>query len=277
MHLFVDNLTNIDFSYLHPTRGLLGETWLASTLLDGNLDQQGMVCDFGVVKKTMRNWLDEQIDHRLLVPRYSPQLTLKELSNQIELNWRYGEQQLHCVCPKSAIALVESDVITAGSTAEWSVQKLQTELPATLNKLQLEFSTEEINGDFYHYSHGLKKHNGNCQRIAHGHRSRIRISRNNQPAPDLEAAWANHFKDIYIGTREDITNESESQYHFGYTTSQGSFELSLPKSSCYLLDSDTTVEWIATHIADALKNSYPTDTFFVKAFEGMGKGAIVTR
>ena len=68
MHLFVEKLVNIDFSYLDVTRGLVGETWWASTSLEGALDQQGMVCDFGTVKKVLREWLDREIDHCLLVP-----------------------------------------------------------------------------------------------------------------------------------------------------------------------------------------------------------------
>ncbi|MFT5117183.1 MAG: 6-pyruvoyl-tetrahydropterin synthase, partial [Kiritimatiellia bacterium] len=67
MHLFVDNLTNVDFSYLDPNRGLVGETWLANIVLEGSLDEQGMVCDFGIVKKTVRDWLDTYIDHCLVV------------------------------------------------------------------------------------------------------------------------------------------------------------------------------------------------------------------
>ena len=58
MRLFVDQLTNVDFSYLCPARGLLGETWLASIQLVGSLDEQGMVCDFGTVKNTCANgWM----------------------------------------------------------------------------------------------------------------------------------------------------------------------------------------------------------------------------
>ena len=78
MHLFVDNLTNVDFSYLDPKRGLVGETWLASIVLEGALDKQGMVCDFGIVKKTLRNWLDDTIDHSLVIAKQSSQLTLKQ-------------------------------------------------------------------------------------------------------------------------------------------------------------------------------------------------------
>ena len=67
MHLFVEQLTNVDFSYLDLSRGIVGETWWASAILEGALDEQGMVCDFGTVKKVLRNWMDDEIDHRLLI------------------------------------------------------------------------------------------------------------------------------------------------------------------------------------------------------------------
>lgn len=277
MHLFVDNLTNVDFSYLHPQRGLLGETWLASTQLEGSLDHQGMVCDFGVVKKTLRNWLDDEIDHRLAVPVNSPNLTLQEHGDQIQIIWTFGDKTLSCSSPRQAIALVDAEEITPESVSQWSRIQLQALLPETLDSLGLDFQHEAIAGDFYHYSHGLKKHNGNCQRIAHGHRSQIRIWRNDQPAPELEAQWAQRFKDIYIGTREDIVKHDSNRIQFAYTTSQGAFELDMPESSCYLIDTDTTVELIADHLADQLKQHHPDDKITVKAYEGMGKGAVVIR
>lgn len=281
MRLFVDNLINVDFSYLDPERGLLGETWLASTELDGVLNAQGMVCDFGIVKKTLRHWLDEEIDHRLLVPVNSPNLTLTENGTELELEWRYGTDQqpaqvIRCRCPRSAIALVDSDRIDAISVSRWSISQILPLLPATLDKLSLDFSTEAIDGSYYHYSHGLKKHDGNCQRIAHGHRSKLLIWRNEQRDSELERQWAQNFKDIYIGTREDIIRHDKGETVFAYTTNQGQFELSLPQQHCYIIDTDSTVEWIADHLAQQLKLAHPQDHFLVKAFEGMGKGAIVS-
>jgi hypothetical protein len=72
MQLFVNNLTNIDFSYLCPDRGLVGETWLVNIVLKGPIDPQGMVCDFGKVKKTLRTWLDAT-----LTTAFSFRITLK--------------------------------------------------------------------------------------------------------------------------------------------------------------------------------------------------------
>lgn len=44
-----------------------------------------------------------------------------------------------------------------------------------------------------------------------------------------------------------------------------------------MMDTDTTVELIAAHIADQLKVESPSDTILVKAYEGVGKGAIASR
>ncbi|HID66548.1 MAG TPA: 6-pyruvoyl tetrahydropterin reductase, partial [Aquificaceae bacterium] len=43
MELFVERLTIVDFSFLHPTRGLLGESWILDVVLEGKLDAQGMI------------------------------------------------------------------------------------------------------------------------------------------------------------------------------------------------------------------------------------------
>ncbi len=282
MQLFVDNLTNIDFSYLDSHSGLLGGTWLAHAVLGGRLDNQGMVCDFGIVKSNLREWLNREIDHRLAVPVRAANLSLEESAQSISLTWRFGlHRQLHCLCPRQAIALVDSEQITADSVSAWSIEQLRNRFPDTVAKLDLRFTEETIPGPSYRYSHGLKKHAGNCQRIAHGHRSRIEIWENGEPAPELELQWAQSWQDIYIGSREDLIGEVEKEhvacYHFAYSAQQGAFELIIPKQCCYLIDTDSTVELIASHIADTLKQQQPTSSFRVKAFEGIGKGAIAER
>lgn len=275
MLLFVDELTNVDFSFLHPDRGLLGETWLASTELDGALDEQGMVCDFGIVKKTLRNWLDEILDHCLLVPRHSPNLTLLEDGEYISLRWRFGDQELSCRSPKQAITLIDASEINAESVAQWSIEQLRALLPDTIERLSLDFSTETLGEDaFYHYSHGLKKHAGNCQRIAHGHRSRIQIWRNGERDKALEQQWAKRWCDIYLGSDFDLTGNEDQQLSFAYQSAQGDFEISLPADCCELLPTDTTVEWIACYIAGQLQKAEPNSSFKVRAFEGIGKGAV---
>lgn len=281
MLLFVNHLTNVDFSYLHPQRGLVGETWLASTELDGALDDQGMVCDFGIVKKTLRHWLDEKLDHCLLVPAQSPNLQLLENGEQIELRWQYPEGEIHCRSPKQAITLIDCVEITDQAVAQWSVQQLLSLLPDTLDKLHLEFETEALGqAAFYHYSHGLKKHQGNCQRIAHGHRSRIEISIDGQRSTAVEQQWTERWRDTYLGSQDDLYAADESaqsdpgRHHFAYQSQQGHFQLSIPTASCELMATDTTVEFIAQYIAQQLKAQSPDKQIKVRAFEGLGKGAV---
>ncbi len=278
MHLFVDNLTNVDFSFLDPQRGLLGETWLANVELDGALDEQGMVCDFGVVKKTLRHWLDDELDHRLAVPVRSPNLVISEDADYISLSWSYGlpgerAETLTCRAPRQAIALVDTDLITPESTAQWCISQLMPQFPSSLQRLNLSFGLETIEGSAYQYSHGLKKHAGNCQRIAHGHRSRIEIWENGQRSEAMEADWAERWRDIYIGSEADVVGSDDRHLGFAYRAEQGDFDLNMPRGNCYLIDSDTTVELLAMHIAQTLKAEHPNSDIDVRAYEGIGKGA----
>ncbi|MCA0895044.1 6-carboxytetrahydropterin synthase [Microbulbifer agarilyticus] len=279
MHLFVDSLTNVDFSYLHHTRGVVGETWLANAALDGALDHQGMVCDFGIVKKTLRNWLDHELDHRLLVPTRSPHLSMQQDGEQIQLTWALPDgEHITVGGPAQAFALVAVESITPESVAAWCVNELDGIFPTSVDKLSLSFSVESIDSPFYHYSHGLKKHDGNCQRIAHGHRSRIRIDIDSERSPALESQWAERWADIYLGTREDLTGEDTqgqtTQLHFAYKAQQGDFTLTIPANRCEILDCDTTVEQLAQYIADVLAAENAGKQITVRAYEGIGKGAV---
>lgn len=283
MQLFVDNLTNVDFSYLHPDRGLLGETWLANIQLEGGLNSEGMVCDFGIVKKMVRQFLDIELDHRLAIPKLSPNLTLVENGSQLEITWRFSNgQELRCNSPRSSIALIDAEVITAHSVSLWCKTQLETLLSAQESApidVAIDFTNEAIEGSFYHYSHGLKKHSGNCQRIAHGHRSRIDIWANGEKSSVLEKLWAERFEDIYLGTQEDINQEKIINnipcYEFSYTAEQGDFLICLPKSCCYIIDTDTTVEWIAQHISTTTQAENANSVIRVRAYEGINKGAEV--
>lgn len=280
MLLFVDNLTNVDFSFLNPQRGLLGETYLANIKLLGELDEQGMVCDFGTVKKIVRHWLDTELDHRLAVPIHSPNILIEDEGDFLSIRWQFGQQDqfLQTRSPRDAIALVDAEILTPESVAQWCITQLKSLFPESVAQLELDFTRETAPGSYYHYSHGLKKHLGNCQRIAHGHRSRIDIWENDIKSPELEQLWAERWNDIYIGTRADIKAEpihnAAPYYHFAYVSQQGPFELTIPQSVCYLIDTDSTVELIAQHFAQATKTERPHSSIRVKAFEGIHKGAI---
>lgn len=283
--LFVNRLTVIDFSYLHSVRGLVGESWQVDIVLRGGLDHQGMVLDFGEVKKSVKQLIDEHFDHKLLVPaQYAGTLfdpSGFDLSgfdatggqSRVTFTTRGGEVTEHSA-PVQAIALIDTQEITPESLASAIIDTLRPHMPDNVAGIKIRLWPETSEGAYYHYSHGLKQHSGNCQRIAHGHRSRLRIERNGSRDTTLEQAWAERWRDIYIGTRADLLDQQPDRYHFGYSSEQGRFELTLPAERCYLIDTDSTVENIAQHLADTLKQEFPDDTFRVLAFEGVDKGAI---
>jgi 6-pyruvoyl-tetrahydropterin synthase len=279
--LFVNRLTVLDFSYLHPRRGLLGESWLVDIELRGDLDAQGMVLDFGDVKREVKKTLDERFDHRLLVPANHPGLTI-EASNDpgrfaLSFTLDSGET-LRFNEPEQAIALIDAEQITESALAAAAIETLRPLMPGNVDAIRLVLTAEAIDGAYFHYSHGLKHHFGNCQRIAHGHRSRIQIYADEQRAYELESDWATRWRDIYIASEEDLAGEFERNgvryLRFAYTAAQGAFELELPARSCYLMAVDTTIEHLAQHMADVLKQEHPERRFSARVFEGIDKGAV---
>lgn len=276
--LFVDNLTNVDFSYLHSTRGLLGESWLVQLELDGSLNEQGMICDFGIVKKAVKDWFDAEVDHCLVVPAGMERLQVERAGGYTRVDWQYEDgAPFHCYSPDEAITLVALDEVTEDTLAAWCHQKILELFPAEyVQGLSIRFVPEQIDGAFYHYSHGLQQHEGNCQRIAHGHRSKIEIFLDDVRNTALEQHWADVLEDIYIGTRSHLVEAAE-QHHYRYQAPQGDFELKLPARVCHLMDTETTVELIACHLADQISAEYSDAVVRVRAFEGVGKGAIAER
>jgi len=280
--LFVKHLTVLDFSYVHPERGILGESWIVDVELHGDLDDQGMVFDFGHVKRQVRDAVESLFDHKLVVPKSLPGLQVQRQGDQLDLQWQdLAGRTFHHLSPSEGVELVDAAEVTPDTLVDQLQQTALAAVPSNVKKVVIELRTEDISGAFYHYSHGLKKHDGNCQRIAHGHRSRLKILRNGKRDPLLEKAWALKWKDIYIGTRADLIRQFSERgvdyCHFGYDARQGRFELTLPAAHVYLIDTDSTVEYLADHIVTSLKHDDPEHDFEVRAFEGVMKGALARR
>ena len=171
------------------------------------------------------------------------------------------------------------------SVSDYLKDVIATHLPENVAGIELNLRAEVINTPFYHYTHGLKKHDGNCQRIAHGHRSKVIVFENQQESTKWQEYWAKRWCDIYIGSAEDIVESGDTvftltegdfaQHHvFAYESSQGRFELAIPKAESEMLDTDTTVECLAQYMADEHKRMAVKSEFKVLAYEGVGKGAI---
>ncbi|EKP0261959.1 6-carboxytetrahydropterin synthase [Aeromonas sobria] len=288
MKLFVRDLTVIDSSYLCERRGMVGESWLVDIEMSGELNEMSMLLDFGRVKKLIKSIIDEEVDHKLLVPTGCPLIHIETLDgDESTVDLLRPERSIHLRCPTQGFAFIPAPHVDKESVTRYLLAVLAKRLPDNIKDLSLTLRQEAITGAFYHYSHGLKKHDGNCQRIAHGHRSPIEIHVDGERDDELELNWAERWGDIYLGTEEDkvaltelsLSSRASAQlgdHHLGfkYVAPQGLFQLAIPAAEVEIIDTDTTVELLACYIAREVKKMVGDKFVKIVAYEGVGKGAI---
>ena len=292
MKLFVDDLTVIDFSYLCKDRGIVGESWIVDVLLDGSLNAQSMVLDFAIVKKQIKAIIDDAVDHKLLLPLQEKGLHVNDSTfhkNHLTLDFTSQRASYYLQSPKCAFAQIDCLEITIESVTKYLNKIIMAELPTNVEGLTLTLRPENIEGDYYHYTHGLKLHDGNCQRIAHGHRSKIQIFVDEVKNRSLEKSWCKRWQDIYIASEIDRVPKSDIQLsdnamlnitpdhqYFSYTAPQGRFDIAVENKVLDVVDCDSTVELLADFIARQLHKEYPKNGIKVIGYEGVAKGAIVS-
>lgn len=291
MKLFVRDLTVIDSSYLCERRGMVGESWLVDIEMSGELNEMSMLLDFGRVKKLIKSIIDEEVDHKLLVPTECPLVHVHALENdESTVDLLRPGRAIHLRCPAQGFAFIPAPQVDKESVTRYLLGVLAKRLPGNIKDLSLTLRSERIEGAFYHYSHGLKKHDGNCQRIAHGHRSPVEILVDGERDEELEFNWAERWADIYLGTEEDRValgelalseraeaslKEGDAHYiGFKYVAPQGLFQLAMPAVEVEMIDTDTTIELLAHYIAREVKKQVGDKFVKIVAYEGVGKGAI---
>jgi 6-pyruvoyl-tetrahydropterin synthase len=274
--LFVEHLTVIDCACLDARRGLVGESWIVDLELEGELDDQGMVLDFGEVKKRLKKAAEAVADHKLLVPARAPELDLVLSGTGSGLAFRAATGAIEHRSPARALCSLDADAVTAEAVAAQIEAALRKAAPPSVTAARVALRHEAIDGSHYHYAHGLKKHAGDCQRIAHGHRSRLQIRTDGRRDERLERHWAERWRDIYLGSAADIVAHGKGRIRFAYRSGEGEFELELPVERCDLLQTDSTIERIAEHLCAQVATERPGAAVEVRAYEGVMKGAVAT-
>ncbi|WP_249976952.1 6-carboxytetrahydropterin synthase [Vreelandella olivaria] len=272
MSLFVNHLTHIDVSLWCPEKGLMGCSWQVDALLDGELGEDGMLFDFGEVKPWIKHTLDSGLDHTLLVPVNAAGVEVSDCHEGICVRTT-SPYVMEVRGPAEAFTLLPWDAITIERITDTLSTTLTMQRPANVDHVRLSLSDEAIEGAAYGYSHGLKRHLGNCQRIAHGHRSRLHIWQESERQPALEQHWAGWLDNRYLLEQADITSQNDTTLTCRYTAAQGDFAITLPLERCSILPNPTTVENIARWLAKRIARQSGKPTF-VQAFEGINKGAM---
>ncbi len=276
--LFVEQISVIDSSILIKERGVVGESWIVDLELEGELDGAGMLFDFGLVKKRIKTILDDIVDHKLIVPINADFVMYMQKDERTNVIAKVPRGEISVSAPNQAFCMLDSERITVNDLSKYAELMIKSQLPDNISTVRINLRNETVDGCYCQYSHGLKKHEGNCQRIAHGHRSPIKIFLDGNRHAAFEKEWSNKLQDIYIGKIEDIISEEIingiEMVRFGYTSEQGDFSICLPAEECFFMEDDATVENIAAYIHADLEKKC-TGKIQVILYEGVGKGAIV--
>ncbi len=295
--LFYENVTVLDYAYLDEHLGIVGDSLKVNVEFFGKTDEEGVVFDFSYAKKKVKEIIDRDCDHRLVVPHQIANFQ----QNEVSLKYFYGFKD-YCIDykgPAEAVCEIPSAYFSKENLLYHLENLVMKEMPTTVSAVKLSFEEESLstNDSFFHYTHGLKEHYGNCQRLLHGHRSTINIFVNGQRCFEKEKEFAQelfsgniHFcfwdnvvnKDEIIkltGKHEPVGRFQEiPSVEIKYMASQGEFSAKLAGNSVYFVPYETTVENLSIHFCELVKaqrkNSY--DIVSVRAFEGIAKGSRAT-
>lgn len=299
--LFYDHVTVLDYAYLDDHLGLVGDSLHVNVEFIGSTDNEGVVFDFSYAKKKVKELIDLHCDHRLVVP----QGLVKWAQERGELTYCYGQNDSELIysAPLEAFCEIPSRHINKQTLSTYLEDLIRPQLPENISSLKISLLDEEkiIEREgrptkaCFHYTHGLKDHYGNCQRLFHGHKNTVDVWVNGELRSDLEKLLA---RDYFLGNihfcyRDNVVNGEEVDKalaggHFGiprelpfveikYTSLQGEFYARLPGKSVYILDIESTVENLSTHFAQLVKSlARPGDLVQVRAYEGIAKGAVST-
>jgi 6-pyruvoyl-tetrahydropterin synthase len=292
--LFYKALTVLDAATLDPLQGLMGQSWYVDVGLTGTTDDESVVADFSKIKNKIKKIIDEKIDHRLILDSQLVQV----LGSVGKLDYRFGSNQVYEIqyqAPLEAYCLLPFGY-DEKSLETYIATVVKNEMPENIKQVEIILRGENFS-EMFHYTHGLKQHYGNCQRLFHGHKNTIEIWKNGSRDHNWEKQLSQSvFKgNIHFAFWENVINKSslinlfsqndqfapegiisgDAIVELEYTSGQGKYSAKLPSQQVFFMPCETTVENIAMFFASWIKRSWasPTDKIMVVAYEGIAKGA----
>ncbi|MCX6117051.1 MAG: 6-carboxytetrahydropterin synthase [Proteobacteria bacterium] len=292
--LFVRDVGKIDCAIFDPSQGIMGQSWYVDVWLTGILDENGFVFDFSPLKSLIKQTLASTLDHSLIIPVQSQSVQYSEWESgekwilKSKARGESKESKWEYFCPKGSVFPVHAVALKTGVIEAEFCRILRHRLPSTVLALAVKLRDEQIatTEASYKYTHGIQGHNGLCQRLFHGHRSRIEVYVGEERRPDLEHYIAREiFKsNVHIASLSQIKSGSAKSGYCGsndepitlaYAGTLGQYEATLPANRVFFVASETSVEAIATELANVIKREEKTnDIVKVVAYEGIDKGAV---
>ncbi len=277
--LFYNNVTFIDFAYLDRKYEVHGESYCVDVELVGGLDDEAMILDFSFAKQKIKEIIDSECDHKIVVTEH-----LVEMQGNVGT---INKQALFYRAPAQAFCLVPFENVTEKNLSCYLEKLIKEKMPENVSGVRIALHKDERDHASFQYTHGLKQHRGNCQRLIHGHRSAIEIFVDGVRDQDLEKKYIDTFlrPSMHFAYADNVKSSFSKNgfqteipmVHIKYTSSQGDFELKIPGVQVLIIDEETTIENIAKYLCNRvfeIVDKKCTITF--KVFEGIGKGGKVT-
>lgn len=291
--IFAKNITYLDCAIFDPAYGIIGQSWIVDTKISGNLKDSNLIYDFSELKKLIKQILNDNIDHKLVIPICSEYVSFNE-----DINGECWELKVPCPetltyniwkykCPKNSVYTVRTPKINSFIIEQEISKILRHRLPSSINEVKIFLKEEkaEETTAFYKYTHGLSFHSGACQKLFHGHKSKIEIYIGDERRADLEHHVVRELlgSNVHIASCDQLLTgsipigqrgNSTKILTIGYQTNNGTYYAELPANKVFIVDKAPTIEQIALQIATYIKNKEKTKTQVrVIAYEGIKKGA----
>jgi len=276
--LFLNDFTVLDCAIADRALGICGASFYVSAELFGSLDSKDFLFDFSTAKKALKALVDESCDHKLLIPAG---LTAARAGGIQWGQWDY-------VCPPSALELFEDETITPAAIEAHLARLAPARMPANVSGVKFTLRTPErfLGEANFRYTHGLRYHDGNCQRLFHGHRNPVEVWVGGARAPAWEARLASEWSDAHFVAVPTLLNQNELDLPLGrrrathtgyaevsYESSQGKFWGRLPASRVILTSAEPSIETMSALALDVLRDAGLRGHVKVVAYEGLNKGA----
>lgn len=292
--IFLYDITKIDCGLFDPATGISGQSWIVDLAVSGVPDENGFIHDFSDLKKIVRKTLKSTVDHALILPilsktveyQDSPEgetwrLLSQESRNSQPLVWQY-------TCPKGGVFPIRALYLDKESITHEITKSLRHRLPSHIREMRVTLREEDLDPTeaYFRYTHGIPSHEGQCQQLFHGHKSRIEIYLNDKRRPDLEHFVASDIlgHSVHITNSQQIVSDpieagvrpepGESPVNIKYKSSCGTFSAQIPRHKVFAVEGETSIESITRQIAIVLRTKLePQSNLRVRCFEGIDKGA----
>jgi 6-pyruvoyl-tetrahydropterin synthase len=287
--IFLNDFTVLDFAFVSAQSGVSGDSYYVSAELFGELDEKDFLFDFSQAKKALKALVDECFDHKLLVPMGAGVAKLSgsrlEIRPSDGSSWSYE-------CPREAFELFPDKQVDAGVIAYHLSRLAKGCLPRNVAEARFSLSSSpRFSAEAsFRYTHGLRFHDGNCQRLFHGHRNPVEVWVNGKREDFWERSLAAEWNEAHFVAVPTLRNRPELDLPLGkrlprhggqaiveYSSAQGGFRASLPASRVILVSQEPSIETMSELAAETLRAKGLKESFRVVAYEGLNKGAATSR